>query len=300
MNAWQRKSVILDSTYWPILVAFVIQGSISRPSMMPSIYFPPCRRKDMEDEGSIGIGAMIVFIALILVAAVASTIIIKTAEELQQNAEDTSSDTRQQISGKVTISDIFVKDTTNPMKWDHSGGGGDPLAAIGEDCGPGTSLDCHTDVASFEVIARIGSGSLNVQQGDISYYVTCRVTYSQLTPDAAPWAAPTEVLGKTVAAVDTGQVMATEMDGTAIADGEEITAGTTFRFEIDLQPTNVDVEGAVNEDIEDEDFATSTPVGCDAEAGVGQVLDLRIVVDGGGETLAQMKITSLSIATSVM
>ena len=39
----------------------------------------------MEDEGSIGIGAMIVFIALILVAAVASTIIIKTAEELQQN-----------------------------------------------------------------------------------------------------------------------------------------------------------------------------------------------------------------------
>ena len=40
-----------------------------------------------RDEGSIGIGAMIVFIALILVAAVASTIIIKTAEELQQNAE---------------------------------------------------------------------------------------------------------------------------------------------------------------------------------------------------------------------
>ena len=36
---------------------------------------------DRRDEGSIGIGAMIVFIALILVAAVASTIIIKTAEE---------------------------------------------------------------------------------------------------------------------------------------------------------------------------------------------------------------------------
>ena len=38
--------------------------------------------RDQEDSGSIGIGAMIVFIALILVAAVASTIIIKTAEEL--------------------------------------------------------------------------------------------------------------------------------------------------------------------------------------------------------------------------
>ena len=35
-----------------------------------------------DDSASIGIGAMIVFIALILVAAVASTIIIKSVEDL--------------------------------------------------------------------------------------------------------------------------------------------------------------------------------------------------------------------------
>ena len=40
-----------------------------------------------DESASIGIGAMIVFIALILVAAVASQIIIKTDEEVQQNAE---------------------------------------------------------------------------------------------------------------------------------------------------------------------------------------------------------------------
>ena len=68
---------------------------------------------DRREEGSIGIGAMIVFIALILVAAVASTIIIKTAEELQQNAEQTSSDTRQQISGKVAITDLIVATTAD-------------------------------------------------------------------------------------------------------------------------------------------------------------------------------------------
>ena len=61
-----------------------------------------------REEGSIGIGAMIVFIALILVAAVASTIIIKTAEELQQNAEQTSSDTRKEISGKINIIQALV------------------------------------------------------------------------------------------------------------------------------------------------------------------------------------------------
>ena len=68
-----------------------------------------------DESGSIGIGAMIVFIALILVAAVASTIIIKTAEELQQNAEQTSSDTRQQISGKVALVDVIIEETGDTL-----------------------------------------------------------------------------------------------------------------------------------------------------------------------------------------
>ena len=64
-----------------------------------------------EDEiGSIGIGAMIVFIALILVAAVASAVIIQTGEKLQQNAQQTGSDTQQEISGKISVNSIFVFD----------------------------------------------------------------------------------------------------------------------------------------------------------------------------------------------
>ena len=50
-----------------------------------------------DDSASIGIGAMIVFIALILVAAVASTIIIKSVEDLQQKGEDTTPDTRSSL-----------------------------------------------------------------------------------------------------------------------------------------------------------------------------------------------------------
>ncbi len=77
---------------------------------------------------------MIVFIALILVAAVASTIIIKTAEELQQNAESTSDDTRKEISGKVNIIQIIVNGTgaggvKNPV--DHPHGGGEGKSAGG-------------------------------------------------------------------------------------------------------------------------------------------------------------------------
>ena len=227
---------------------------------------------DRKEEGSIGIGAMIVFIALILVAAVASTIIIKTAEELQQNAENTSSDTRQQISGKVSVADVYVKTAADTDDAD-----GDGLTNTGVD-----------DIATMEVIARISSGSLNVQEGDISYYISCQVTLDD---------------GSTFAVVDSGTVNSLELDGTDIETGTEITAGTTFKFEIDLSPTDVaTTAGAVGADgnLDTGDFATSLTPGCDMEAGAGQELELRVVVDGGGETLANLKIESITLGKSIM
>ena len=227
---------------------------------------------DRREEGSIGIGAMIVFIALILVAAVASTIIIKTAEELQQNAENTSSDTRQQISGKVSVADVYVKTTADPL----GAGAGD------------------TDIETMEVIARISSGSLNVQEGDISYYISCQVTLLDQANDP------------TFAVVDSGTVDSLELDGTDITVGTEITAGTTFKFEIDLAATDVtntagaDTPLAPDGLLDNGDFATSTTPGCDAEAGAGEELELRVVVDGGGETLANLKIESITLGKSIM
>ena len=66
----------------------------------------------MENDNlaAIGIGAMIVFIALILVAAVAAAVIIQTAEKLQQNAQSTGDDTTDEMSGKVQILNVFVDD----------------------------------------------------------------------------------------------------------------------------------------------------------------------------------------------
>jgi len=56
-----------------------------------------------DNFAAIGIGAMIVFIALILVAAVASAVIIQTGEKLQQNAQDTGDDTQNSMRGKIKI-----------------------------------------------------------------------------------------------------------------------------------------------------------------------------------------------------
>ena len=70
------------------------------------------QEKKIENDNlaAIGIGAMIVFIALILVAAVAAAVIIQTAEKLQQNAQSTGDDTTDEMSGKIQILNVFVND----------------------------------------------------------------------------------------------------------------------------------------------------------------------------------------------
>ena len=282
-----------------------------------------------NESGSIGIGAMIVFIALILVAAVASTIIIKTAEELQQNAENTSDDTRKQISGKVSVVDVFVKTAADPL---HAGS--------------------NTDVASMEVIGRISSGSIGVADGDIEYSISCQVaftdgttttfavvdsgtadllgvgdttdindedmlpggTYVITTVGNTAWNnidaagdgnGGSKVLGDYVIGTEitviAGYDQATDVGTGEVRDdaffsGEELTAGTLFKFEIDLGVTDHDDDGVIDGD----DFDLGDDPGCDAEAGTGEELDLRIVVDGGGETLATLKIDSLTLGSSMM
>tara|TARA_B100001123_G_C15150195_1_gene963193 strand:- start:173 stop:1063 length:891 start_codon:yes stop_codon:yes gene_type:complete len=78
------------------------------------------------DSGSIGIGAMIVFIALILVAAVASTVIIKSVENLQQKGEDTSNDTRLALSKKAILTSAYILGDSDceAELFQHSGFGG--------------------------------------------------------------------------------------------------------------------------------------------------------------------------------
>ncbi len=64
--------------------------------------------ENSDTLAAIGIGAMIVFIALILVAAVAAAVIIQTAEKLQQNAQTTGSETTDMLSSKIIIMNIII------------------------------------------------------------------------------------------------------------------------------------------------------------------------------------------------
>ena len=204
-----------------------------------------------REDGSIGIGAMIVFIALILVAAVASTIIIKTAEELQQNAEQTSSDTRQQISGKVAIVDILVVSADDTL-------------------GSGTS-----HVATMDVIWRVSSGSTGIYPADVSYYITCEHS-------------ATVGLG-----MDDGDLPASSLlTELAIGGTVELEAGNTYYTTVTLGLADSDLDNDVDGD--------DTNPGCDTAATQGETLSMRIVVDGGGETLTEWTVHSLTYGSSMM
>ena len=207
--------------------------------------------RDDGELGSIGIGAMIVFIALILVAAVASTIIIKTAEELQQNAEQTSSDTRQQISGKISIVDVIVTNT-------------------GDELGTGA-----THVSEMDIIWRVSSGSTGIYPNEISYYITCEVSSS---------------VG---AFFDTGELTALNLtDDSEPADTFELSAGNTYYSQITLGNADSDSSNVLD--------TSDDGDGCDALFVQGADINMRVVVDGGGETIAEMKVDSLTLGASMM
>ena len=164
------------------------------------------QEKNMKNDNlaAIGIGAMIVFIALILVAAVAAAVIIQTAEKLQQNAQSTGDDTTDEMSGKVQILNVFVDDPAE----------------------------------SFVVYFRLAAGSDDTDPGDILWQVFCE------DPDGGAGATPStdRTAGEfddTQGAGGTSLVIPLDANGAAPAVATTVEAGISYRVEIDVND-NVD------------------------------------------------------------
>ena len=122
---------------------------------------------NMEEDNlaAIGIGAMIVFIALILVAAVASAVIIQTGEKLQQNAQQTGDDTREEIGGKVSIITVWVADQTD---CDAAGTNADKCLTLVFELAAGSEPVDETNVVWTIICENNAQDGMNTIWGDFA------------------------------------------------------------------------------------------------------------------------------------
>ncbi|MFQ3475070.1 flagellin [Halonotius sp. F2-221B] len=96
------------------------------------------------ERGQVGIGTLIVFIAMVLVAAIASGVLITTAGQLQSQASQTGEETTSQVSDILRITDVIG--TAN-----ESGG--------------------TTEIETLEIKVRLASGADAVEMNETSYTI---------------------------------------------------------------------------------------------------------------------------------
>ncbi len=127
-----------------------------------------------EDKGQVGIGTLIVFIAMVLVAAIAAGVLINTAGFLQSQSEETGEQSSQQVTNRLTIvsktavktdgSDIVIDNGTGPdvnLGTVDSGDGGLGKVSLVTSKAPGAedidlsdvTVQFITDGGSFDIVS---------------------------------------------------------------------------------------------------------------------------------------------------
>jgi len=97
-----------------------------------------------EDRGQVGIGTLIVFIAMVLVAAIAAGVLINTAGFLQSSAEETGQQSSSQVTDRLQVVSTVGEVADN---------GGDPVISqveITVKRAPGAdNVDLETTIAQW-------------------------------------------------------------------------------------------------------------------------------------------------------
>jgi len=86
-------------------------------------------RKNSDENCTIGMSAMVLFITTILLAAIISFTIIRLTEEIGQDSQNTAEDVRRDVANSVIITGAWVYDNYDDMLFMMEfGATGDPIA----------------------------------------------------------------------------------------------------------------------------------------------------------------------------
>jgi hypothetical protein len=231
-----------------------------------------------KDDASIGIGAMIVFIALILVAAISSTIIIQAIEELSQDMEDTSSE-RDYSKIEVLSAYVFLHEPC----WQAT------FTEVSQ-CSSSNPERGHHEMEMHFIL----SGDVSIPANSVSYHISCTETLSSvpmrkatLGQPSGTWNSATSAAkGYTGAPFNQGSVVipgqSTDTGAEAI---ETLEVGTTYAVMLDLYNNK-------NSATTDDDDGCSIPVDFR--------MNLMITIDGGMDSYYIVKCDNTHIATECL
>ncbi|KTG30347.1 archaellin/type IV pilin N-terminal domain-containing protein [Haloferax profundi] len=126
-----------------------------------------------EDRGQVGIGTLIVFIAMVLVAAIAAGVLVDTAGFLQDQAQETGQQSSAQVTDRLQITSVYGE--TKIADTDTAAGGSlyafyDTNTAA-DSAGDGTISNNIAAVQklNFIVMKAPGAGDIQIEEVTINW-----------------------------------------------------------------------------------------------------------------------------------
>lgn len=155
-----------------------------------------------DERGQVGIGTLIIFIAMVLVAAVAAGVLINTAGLLESTASDTGADSQAQVSNQIDV-----------------------ITAVGEV----NSTSGNVETLNFTVKKSAGAGNIDLADATIEYQSdTATQTLTQAATASATEFTNSSIKGDgDLVLTNTSERIRITIDVTAVdgglAEGEEAT-----------------------------------------------------------------------------
>jgi flagellin-like protein len=182
--------------------------------------------EDTDNRGQVGIGTLIVFIAMVLVAAIAAGVLVNTAGFLQENAEQTGQQAQGEVSDRVQVVSAYAIDT--------------------DDTPSGAEYD------ELNITIRKASGSDDINISDITFtYLGPSTTDSgklgDLTNDRNAVSGNPDYLRN-----ESDRVQFTiDVDGDDVGTGGELAPGTEFELQLTTSSgASTYIEGRIPETAE--------------------------------------------------